>query len=301
MTMQTIETEEMIDIMKVSGSNIAPLFFGDTGVGKTTQVEKYAEEIGATLVTLVLSQLEPSETLGIPVKTTREYNGQEYTVLEQAMPKWVFDLANSEKAILFLDELLSADPSVIKPFLNLLTQKKINGIDLTHVQIIAATNFSRYSYEPDENVVSRFALFYVENNSFLSYINETRYNIEYEDEMKERTFSADFAMPHFIKPRNAEQLKQVPDDYLPLFYTAFTNKPFPNIVSDDMKLNKLLYPYYDFNNNKFFDESINIVAVTIKENYPRVRNYDEFLERNIQKPFDLQTLKTAIENVDLSR
>lgn len=298
--MKIIEVEEMKNYIKEADKNVNLMFVSDTGIGKTTSVEKYAKENGYYLKTLVLSQLDASDALGIPVKTVKEFNGVEHNVIEQAVPSWVFELATHKKAILFLDEFLAAEPGIVKPFLNLLTQKNIDGIDLSHVIVIAATNWSRYSFEPDENVVSRFAFFYVENNSFRKYINEKRYTIDYKDTMKESTLQTDFAQPRYIAPRNAEALTKISIKYLDDFYEAFTNKKLFKVLSNDFKFNEILKSFYDFNEDDWIDGHEKPLAVMIRTNYPRVKNWSTFLDNNLIVDYSVNLVE-ELENTDLDR
>lgn len=82
------------------------MFLGDSCIGKTTMVEKYCKDNGYYLKTLILSQLEPAEALGVPTVTDKFFQGQNMRVMESSIPSWVFDLAIHEKSVLFLDEFL---------------------------------------------------------------------------------------------------------------------------------------------------------------------------------------------------
>lgn len=177
--MREIEINEIGKIIDAAPLDMNLMFIGDTGIGKTQSIEKYCKERGIYLKTLILSQLEASETLGVPIKGTREFNGETYDVLNTAVPNWVFDLAEHENAMLFLDEFLCAQPGVMNSFLNFFTQKSVEGISLKHVRIVSATNIGNYTFDPGTNILSRFCFFYAGNNSVNEYLNDKRITNRY--------------------------------------------------------------------------------------------------------------------------
>ena len=248
--MKKINISEIGNIIDNAPLNMNVLFISDTGIGKTTEINRYAKENGYYLKTLILSTIDPSEALGIPVQAKKKYNGNEYSILDIAIPQWVFELANQKKAILFLDEILQADPSVFSAFLNFLTEKKVHDIDLSHVKIVSATNFGEdnYAFTPAKNVLSRFCMFYVVNNTYNEYL-KSKYdrilNINYQDDS---ILEGVLFEPRSLKPRCHEQLLQLKDEnMLPLFFEGFTNTKyiidnFPKF-SEDETLQEVLESY----------------------------------------------------------
>lgn len=228
--MYELEINEIGNIIDKAPIGMNLMFVGDTGIGKTTVIENYCKERGIFLKTLILSQLEASETLGIPVKSTREYNGKTYDVLSTALPNWVFELKEHEKAILFLDEFLCAQPSVMNAFLNFLTQKNVNGIDLSHVRVIAATNIGNYTFDPDNNIIARFCWFYTVNTKMNDYINDPRILNNYKDENPRQGVIFN---ERSLKPRCQEWLASIDTEDLQMFYEGFTNRKY--IVVQDRK------------------------------------------------------------------
>lgn len=151
-------------------------FVSPIGVGKTEAISKYCDDNGMTLHTLILSALEPSETLGVPIRKDVTINGQELTVLETALPAWAVKAASEPSPVIFIDELLTAPPETANPFLNFLTTKKIGPLDLRHAQIVFATNVESdtVGYGLAPNFLDRICTFELINDrtSTVNYLNE---------------------------------------------------------------------------------------------------------------------------------
>ena len=94
--MKHVDVQELNKIINAQPVEMPLMIIGDTGIGKTQVIKKYAEENKIYLKTLILSQIEASEALGIPVQSKRVYNGVEYNTIETAVPTWVFDLAEND-------------------------------------------------------------------------------------------------------------------------------------------------------------------------------------------------------------
>ena len=276
--MKEIEIRDIGKIIDVAPISMNLMFVGDTGIGKTQSIEKYCKDHNLYLKTLILSQLEASETLGVPVKSTREYNGKTYDVLSTAIPQWVFDLKEHEEsgAILFLDEFLCGQPSVMNAFLNFLTQKRVQDIDLSGVRIVAATNVGNYTFDPDNNILSRFCWFYTINSYVNEYLNDKRIINNYKDENEREGVLFEIRS---LKPRCQEQLMQIPDDYLQIFYEGFTNKQY-TIVHKDPDINEVIAPYFEFDDNHHFtitDGNIESMVAVMMKTFKRVRKWDIIL------------------------
>ena len=216
--MFNLEVNRITEIIENCPKEINLMFLGDSGIGKTTMVEKYCKDNGYYLKTLILSQLEPAEALGVPTVIERIFQGQPFRAMESAIPAWVFDLAVHDKAVLFLDEFLCSEPSVMNSFLNLLSQKRVGSIDLSHVKFVAASNIGKYTFEPDFNILTRFCFFYVINTT---YDKDFPFVYSYEDEC---SMDGVIFEERRLVPRCATSLKKVPEKYLPMFYEGFTNR-----------------------------------------------------------------------------
>ena len=279
--MRIIEINEIPKILDAAPLCINTMFIGDTGVGKTTVIEKYARERGFYLKTLILSQLEASESLGIPIQSEYEYKGVKYPCLRTAIPIWVFQLAEHPKSMLYLDEFFCAEPSVMNSFLNFLSQKRVEDIDLSHVKIVAATNIGKYTFDLDTNMMSRFCMFYTENKTYLKYIKDRRIVNNYKDE---NILEGELFEKRSLKPRCHEQLSKVKDEYLSMFYEGFTNTIYTNYHPID-NISAIIAPFVnstDPNNAFISDENLYSLAPILKKRYPRIKNWAKnfYLIRN---------------------
>ena len=241
--MKHINVTEMSKVIEATPAEMSVMFIGDTGIGKTQVIKKYAADNNIYLKTLILSQIEASEALGIPVQSKRIFEGKEFSTIETAVPSWVFDLKEHENAMLYLDEFLCAEPAVMNSFLNFITEKSVNGIDLSHVKIIASTNIGNYTYEPDNNILSRFCMFYVENKEYNKYLKK-KYGkkfIVHNDYKDEEELNSVIFDTRSLKPRCQEMLCLVKDvSMVDMFYEGFTNTPMMPIFHNMNKINDIV-------------------------------------------------------------
>lgn len=278
--MKTIEINEIEKYLDAAPTELNMMFIGGTGIGKTTAIENYCKKNNIFLKTLILSQLDASEALGIPVRTEKEYNGEKISVIDTAVPLWVFELAEHKNAMLFLDEFLCSTPSVMNSFLNFLTQKKVKNIDLSHVKVVAATNIGRYTYEPDNNILSRFCMFYTVNTTASDYVNDPRIDYHYEDnDLKEGVL---FEV-RSLKPRCYYQLSLVEDNNLFYdFYEGFTNTQYVYVHPNE-KVNDVFKQYAQKHKgkNEFYvtDGNIDCLIAVLKQKLKNVRNWNPVCDK----------------------
>lgn len=291
------EVDRISEIIDAAPTCMNLMFVGDTGIGKTQVIEKYCKDRNIFLKTLILSQLEASETLGIPVKSTRIFQGIEYQVLSTAVPQWVFELAEHKDAILFLDEFLCAQPSVMNAFLNFLTQKVVEGINLKHVRIVAATNVGNYTFEPDTNILSRFCWFYTINTHVNEYLKDDRIINNYKDACEKVGVIFD---QRSLKPRCHEQLLQVDDKHLQMFYEGFTNRKYI-VVHRDLEINDVIAPYFepiDVRHFKITEENLKSMIAVMTKTFNRFRKWDKIISNFVNVDLDtIDAIKNGIEKV----
>lgn len=294
--MKTIEVNEMAKYIDAAPNELNLMFIGDTGIGKTSEIEKYCADRNIFCKTLILSQLDASEALGIPVKVEKEFNGETIQVLDTAVPIWVLELAEHENAMLFLDEFLCAQPSVMNSFLNFLTQRKVKNIDLSHVKVVSATNIGHYTYDPDNNMLSRFCMFYVENKTASTFVNDPRIEYKYEDINQKEGVIFDYRS---LKPRCYYQLSLVKEDKLYYdFYEGFTNSAYIHI-SDDEKINTIFKQYVEKIPNKdefkISESNMDCLIAILKENNPSIKNWKPIVQRLVNLNGD--TMNTLMERL----
>lgn len=287
--MKTIDTSEINVYVEAASKspNLNIMLLGDTGVGKTQSIQKYAKENGRFLKKLILSQLDASEALGIPVPFDKVHQGNNVKMITSAIPEWVYEMIEhkDEKPILFLDEFLTADPSVMNSFLTFLSDKEVGHFDLSFVQIVAATNIDGYVFQPAPNILSRFSMFYVENLTYKEYLTNkygkeklANFQLNYKDEVDK---SGILFESRSLKPRCLEQLLELEKEFYAPFYEGFTNEQMFPMLSSDEKLNDILLIYVKQNENGVHipDDSITNLAAAIKAKYPRAKKFDMVLSK----------------------
>lgn len=109
--------------------NIAPVrpvfIWGAPGIGKSALVEKFAEDVGLSCVSLLGSQLAPEDIIGIP-----QIKGETSQFLPPKM------IARKEPYVLFLDELNACSQEVQKAFYSLIHEKRIGEYHLPEGSIV---------------------------------------------------------------------------------------------------------------------------------------------------------------------
>lgn len=131
------EYEQMVDMIisaNKARDEIVLCLVGPPGCGKTSAVHEAAEKLGAgQVVTIIASQILPSEVSGITMPDSKTKSMEIYDHYRLSSLK--------DGDILFFDELLEADQSVLSACLTLIESRMMmSGRLLPDIQIIAATN-----------------------------------------------------------------------------------------------------------------------------------------------------------------
>lgn len=149
-------------------SEIVPCLVGPVGIGKTAAVRQHAANVGAkNVVTIIASQILPSEVSGITMPDAETKSMEIYDH---------YKLSSLEDGdILFFDELLEADQSVLSACLTLIESRMMmSGKVLPDIQIIAATNPTIQPSSLRENIRQRFMFmrFGIDQTATFDYILE---------------------------------------------------------------------------------------------------------------------------------
>jgi hypothetical protein len=123
------------------------MVWGAPGLGKSEAIEQIAAEQGRPLIDLRLLLMEPTDLRGIPFKTTMKsqdpVTGEMITVdtVRWAPPEELPRIGFKDNAILFLDEISAAPPTVQAAAYQLILNRRIGAYKLPDgVDIFAAGN-----------------------------------------------------------------------------------------------------------------------------------------------------------------
>lgn len=183
MGMSFNESVKAIDVIRECtinhGASIVPLLLGETGIGKTELVKEYCAEHGLTLITIHVSQIEPSDLTGL-------YKINKYGKTDNCSPSWLPWLAeqkfveiqaagtvpfeelkalemgvvNPKGGIVFLDEVNRGHEDIRQSLYQLINERKMHTFELpNNYTIVAAANPSNgyETYDFDRALVNRFA------------------------------------------------------------------------------------------------------------------------------------------------
>lgn len=114
-------------------ANVPVLIWGDPGVGKSASVEALGRQNGFEVEVVLGSIREASDFLGLPV----EKDGR----TAYAAPDWAARLAAAERGLLYLGELTTTGPSVMRAMLRVLQERVVGDVALPDsVAIVADAN-----------------------------------------------------------------------------------------------------------------------------------------------------------------
>jgi len=163
-------------LKKLIEMNEPVLLVGHAGIGKTQLVYQIGQELEREVKTVILSQLEPGDMMGLPVSI----NGK----TEFLRPSWLPG-EQDEGTILFLDELNRAPVYVRQAVLQLIQEKRIGPHVLpNNLSIVAAANPETDDYivseMNDRALLTRFIILTVQNSpsDFCDYLQEKGYKVK---------------------------------------------------------------------------------------------------------------------------
>lgn len=119
-------TQSDLSEILLNVATVRPVFiWGAPGIGKSSLVVKFADEVGLPCVSLLGSQLAPEDIIGIP-----QIKGETSEFLPPKM------IARKEPYVLFLDELNACFQEVQKAFYSLIHEKRIGEYHLPEGSIV---------------------------------------------------------------------------------------------------------------------------------------------------------------------
>lgn len=218
-----------------------PLFLGNPGLGKTKIIEQFAKKKGVNLVEFITSQRNPFEISGIPMPDKDI----------KKMSIWDFDtlLEMKDGDILFFDEILNGNPTVLNACLTLLENRRtISGKALANIMIVAAANPQGMSILTPQQK-ERFIWYDVKFDSsmFTEYLKNKYFLLDRICKtLCEVVLTEDFKGNNFWTPRSIDKsiemtIYNVPNPYeikLRNYLDLLVDNPFEEeiILPNDLKL-----------------------------------------------------------------
>ena len=151
----TINTEELLEVLKVTPPEQNIMLAGNHGIGKSQIITDYFTKKKLKVVTLFLGQMsDPGDLIGLP-------HYDEATGLTTFSPPYWFPI-DGKPIVLFLDELNRARPEILQTIMDLALNKKLAGRPLPQgSRIVSAVNAGdEYQLtDLDPALVSRFNIY----------------------------------------------------------------------------------------------------------------------------------------------
>lgn len=131
--MNFTETFEAVELTLKAGS--VPLIIGESGIGKTALIVKFAKEMNLKLVNIDANLLKEGEIGGLPTVI----DGRTYYATHHKLTELDNHLKmGAEGCLLFIDELNRCDHAVAQELMNLILNREINGYKLDPRVIVAS-------------------------------------------------------------------------------------------------------------------------------------------------------------------
>ena len=121
----SVDQKQLMDVL-LNVAIVRPVFiWGAPGIGKSSIVEQFAEDVGLPCVSLLGSQLAPEDIIGVP----QIVNGRSVF----CPPRMI---AREEPYCLFLDELNACSQEVQKAFYSLILERRIGEYRLPEGSVV---------------------------------------------------------------------------------------------------------------------------------------------------------------------
>lgn len=114
-------------------SQIVPYLEGESGIGKTSIIEQYAQAREMDCIIMGVASLDHIEFYGRTISTdiVVGFNDEKFTVFKKSIPSWVSRIIqndqNGKKTLLFIDELNRAEPQNLQSLMNLILKREFGS------------------------------------------------------------------------------------------------------------------------------------------------------------------------------
>jgi len=129
----------MSSLKAVCQARIPVMLVGAPGVGKTATIRAMADSMGYSLITLLGSQMDPTDITGLPKGEVigHDEEGKEIWGTVYLSPWWQVDILQKKKVILFLDEFSNTSSAVRASMLTMLQNREFpNGTTMPPETIV---------------------------------------------------------------------------------------------------------------------------------------------------------------------
>lgn len=157
-TIDATDTVNMMSLGTLKASmqaRIPAMIVGDPGTGKTATVRSLAEEMGYHLITLVGSQMDPTDIVGLPKGEIlgEAEDGQPIYGTVNLSPWWQVRILKEKRIILFLDEFSNTAGATRASMLTMLQNREFpNG------QVMPAETIVIGAMNPSEQAADGYEL-----------------------------------------------------------------------------------------------------------------------------------------------
>ena len=114
-------------------SQIVPYLEGESGIGKTSIIEQYANAREMDCIIMGVASLDHIEFYGRTISTdiVAGIDDKKHTVFNKSIPSWVSTILhndqNNKETLLFIDELNRAEPQNLQSLMNLILKKEFGS------------------------------------------------------------------------------------------------------------------------------------------------------------------------------
>ena len=114
-------------------SQIVPYLEGESGIGKTSIIEQYANAREMDCIIMGVASLDHIEFYGRTISTNivAGIDDKKHTVFNKSIPSWVSTILhndqNNKETLLFIDELNRAEPQNLQSLMNLILKKEFGS------------------------------------------------------------------------------------------------------------------------------------------------------------------------------